>query len=304
MMKVNKEIKKLKNLNKKKKKCIVCQSKRIKFFTYKYLHNLDRCENCSHIFTNPYPSVEQINYYYNSSMKEFENNFFKEKFTHRTNIFIPRAKLIKKIIKNKGSLLDIGAGVGIFINAFKKIGTGIELSACDVNYEAISYLNSRFPNVNTIHSNFLDLNENKKYDCITLWDTFEHLVNPKKFIKKITKLLKKNGYLFLSTPNTLSLEWSVAKEDHIQILPPGHVNLYNISNIGLIFGKDFKVKDIFTLNGSLDVSYIKKFVSRKKDINSIFWNKFLKNKEASANLAKEISKNNLAGNMMVILKKN
>ena len=123
MMKVNKEIKKLKNSNKKITKCIVCQSSKIKFFTYKYLHNMDRCKNCGHIFTNPYPSEEQINYYYNSSMKKFENDFFKETFSQRTNIFIPRAKLIKKLIKNKGSLLDIGAGIGIFINAFKKIRT-------------------------------------------------------------------------------------------------------------------------------------------------------------------------------------
>lgn len=237
-------------------------------------------------------------------MKKFENDFFKETFSQRTNIFIPRAKLIKKLIKNKGSLLDIGAGIGIFINAFKKIRTSIELTACDINFEAISYLKSKFPNVNTINSDFLNLDENKKYDCITLWDAFEHLVDPKKFIKKIYKLLKRNGYLVLSTPNTLSLEWSVAKENHVQILPPGHVNLYNTSNIDLVFGKSFKVKDIITLNGSLDVSYIKKFVSEKKDINSIFWSKFLSNKQASANLANEISKNNLAGNMMVIIKKN
>lgn len=303
MTKVNREIKKIKNLNKKIKSCIVCKSKRLDFFTLKYLHNIDRCEDCGHIFTNPYPSEKQINYYYNSSMKKFENDFFKETFNSRTNIFIPRAKLIKKLLKNKGNLLDIGAGIGIFFNAFKRIKTNIDLTACDINQEAINLINSRFPKVNTLNCDFLNLDESKKYNCITLWDTFEHLVNPEQFLNKIRKILKRNGYLVLSTPNTLSLEWAIAKENHVQILPPGHVNLYNCSNINLVFDKSFRVEDIHTLNGSLDVSYIQKYVSDKKDINSIFWKKFLNDKDTLNNLAKKISNNNLAGNMMVIVKK-
>ena len=303
MIKVNKEIKKLKNLNQKVKKCIVCNSTRINFFTYKYLHNLDRCEKCGHIFTNPYPSEEQINYYYNSSMKKFENDFFKETFNARTNIFIPRAKLIKNLLKNEGSLLDIGAGIGIFLNAFDKIKSKIKISACDINSEAVAVINSKFPKVNTFNCDFLDLDETKKYDCISLWDTFEHLLNPKQFINKITKILKRNGYLILSTPNTLSFEWAMAKDDHVQILPPGHVNLYNKNNIGLVFKKKFIIKDIVTLNGSLDISYIIKFVYNRNDINSFFWKEFLNNNEIRTNLAKKISKLKLAGNMVVVLKK-
>ena len=79
--------------------------------------------------------------------------------------------------------------------------------------------------------------------------------------------------------------------------------MYNCSNINLVFDKSFRVEDIHTLNGSLDVSYIQKYVSDKKDINSIFWKKFLNDKDTLNNLAKKISNNNLAGNMMVIVKK-
>ena len=303
MNEVNDEIKNIINKNKKIGNCIVCKSKKLNFFSFKYNHNLDRCESCGHIFTNPYPSEKQINYYYNSSMKEFENSFFKETFDARTNIFIPRARLIKKLLKDKGSLLDIGAGIGIFLNAFKKIKSNIEFTACDINYEAIEMIESKFPRVNTINCDFLELDEKKKYNCITLWDTFEHLLNPSKFLSKIQKILKKNGYLILSTPNTLSLEWAIAKENHVQILPPGHVNLYNRNNIKLVFNKNFKVKDILTLNGTLDVSYIERYVSTKADISSFFWKNFLDKKNISLNIANEISKHCLAGNMMVIVKK-
>lgn len=303
MQKVNDEIKKIRNENKKRKSCIVCKSKNLNFFTVKYQHNLDRCENCGHIFTNPYPSAKQISYYYNSSMKKFENNFFKETFNARTKIFIPRANLIKKLLNDKGSLLDIGAGVGIFMNAFKKIKSNISLTACDINKEAISLIKSKFPKIKTINCDFLDLDESKKYDCITLWDTFEHLIDPSQFLLKIRKIIKKNGYLILSTPNTLSLEWALAKNEHVQILPPGHVNLYNRSNIKIIFNKNFKIENIFTLNGSLDVSYIEKFVKNKKDISSVFWKNFINNKKTSTFLANEISNNCLAGNMMVIVKR-
>jgi|TARA_B100001971_G_C18219174_1_gene555952 hypothetical protein len=44
-------------------------------------------------------------------------------------------------------------------------------------------------------------------------------------------LLKNGGFLVFSTPNTDSFEWAVAGTNHVQILPPGHVNLFNLRSI-------------------------------------------------------------------------
>ncbi|MDC1315997.1 class I SAM-dependent methyltransferase [Alphaproteobacteria bacterium] len=303
MNKVNIKIKKILNNNKKLAKCLICNSKKISFFVNKYKWNMDRCLKCGLIFTNPYPSNDQINYYYSSEMKEFENNFFKETYNERTNLFLPRAKIIAKLLRNKGNLLDIGSGIGIFINSMNKISSKLHITACDINEEAIIEINSSFPQVNTLNCDLKDINEDVKYDCITLWDTFEHLVDPKILLKKASNLLKKNGYLILSTPNTLSLEWMVAGNEHVQILPPGHVNLYNTKNIEIILKKKFVIKEIYTLNGVLDVTYLEKFLSKKDDLLSLFWKELLKDKKNSNQIIKMISKSNFAGNMMVVCQK-
>ena len=42
--------------------------------TEKYGFYFDRCVACGLLFCNPYPTDEQIHYYYNSDMKNFEND--------------------------------------------------------------------------------------------------------------------------------------------------------------------------------------------------------------------------------------
>ena len=72
-------------------------------------------------------------------------------------------------------------------------------------------------------------------------------------------MLKKDGLFFFSTPNTDSFEWMVANTEHVQLLPPGHVNLLNIKSISkLLKNNGFSRKNYFTLNPSLDVDYVLK----------------------------------------------
>ena len=55
-----------------------------------------------------------------------------------------------------------------------------------------------------------------------MWDTVK--------IKMLNSVKKKDGLFFFSTPNTDSFEWMIANTEHVQLLPPGHVNLLNIFN--------------------------------------------------------------------------
>ena len=54
--------------------------------------------------------------------------------------------------------------------------------------------------------------------------------------------------------------------EHVQLLPPGHVNLYNKHNINKVLSRNgFETLSVSTLNPSLDLSYLKnQFESEKK----------------------------------------
>ena len=94
-------------------------------------------------------------------------------------------------------------------------------------------------------------------------------------------------------------------ENHVQISPPGHVNLYNSENISILLEKyNFEVLNILTLNPNLDISYIIK--KKKDDINTSFEKVFydlLLEPEFNNIFLEYLTKKRLAGNMFVIARK-
>ena len=235
--------------------CPCCISPKINFFTNKFGYDMNKCEECGHIFTNPMPSEEALDYYYNSKFKDFENSFFLESFENRIPIFLQRLELIRGHATGR-RLLDVGSAVGIFLAANLKFKDPFDITACDINKTACEILKKKFPQNLVINQNILDLKPSA-FDLVTLWDTLEHITEPKNLLKAISKQLKYKGLFVFSTPNTSSFEWKVMSNEHIQLLPPGHVNLYNVENIKIILNRNgFNVIKIETLNPSLDISYL------------------------------------------------
>ena len=97
---------------------------------------------------------------------------------------------------------------------------------------------------------------------------------------------------------------------HPQLLPPGHVNLYNKGNIGkILMSQGFKIESISTPNSSLDISFIKKHIVLASEAGNDsysckkFLSSMLNQKGSSEALQDLISRNNYAGNMFVIARK-
>ena len=292
--------------------CPVCLSKKINFYVNKFGFNMDRCNDCYHIFTNPFPSEDALNFYYNSDLKKFENKFFEDSFEERIPIFTKRIEIINKLI-GEGAILDVGSSIGIFIEGLKRNHTKLEIVACDLNIESCEKLKKKYKDIKVIHGDVLKIEETKKFEIITLWDTFEHIVSPKELLEKIFNLLKPNGFFIFSTPNTSSYEWIIMNKEHIQLLPPGHVNLYNKDNIKLLAKRHkFNALDVLTLNASLDLTYVKKeidLILNKNEINEQLSNfinyqqTLLKNPLVFEAISSYLIGQREAGNMVVILQK-
>ena len=236
--------------------CPCCDSKEITYYIHKYGFQLDRCTTCQHIFTNPFPSKEALLDYYNSDFKSFENEFFMESFESRIPIFEERIRLIQNF-RTRGHILDIGSSIGIFIEANERLGRPFEITACDINAESCAYLRDKYRHIRVLHIDVSEITLGP-YEIVTLWDTIEHITNPIPFLDSIRGLLTKDGVFIFSTPNTDSFEWVTMGTDHIQLLPPGHVNLYNKTNINLLLKRcGFQIEKIYTMNPILDLSYVR-----------------------------------------------
>jgi 2-polyprenyl-3-methyl-5-hydroxy-6-metoxy-1,4-benzoquinol methylase len=289
--------------------CPCCGSREIKFLVVKYGFQIDLCEHCSHLFTNPFPTTDALNFFYNSKFKDFENKFFIDSIEARIPIFDYRLKSLRKLLPVGARILDVGGAIGVFVEANHRRGSPFVIDVCDLSKSACDYLSSKHPNLNVINSDILQVDRGG-YDCITLWDTLEHLPNPVALLDKIRSLLKsRESYFCFSTPNTRSLEWSVMEHEHVQLLPPGHVNLYNVHNIKYILGQaGFRVLSIDTPNPSLDLSYLERVLldiedeqARKPTVR--FCKellKFLNDKSLLNHYYEELKSERRAGNMFVV----
>lgn len=106
-------------------------------------------------------------------------------------------------IQKQAEILDLGAGEGAF--SWRLHDLGYKVTALDVdelNFKCTEVNFNKIDFNNTIQvENYIDLNF-QKFDAIICQEVIEHIENPWELMRLINKLLKPNGLVFLSTPNT------------------------------------------------------------------------------------------------------
>jgi SAM-dependent methyltransferase len=237
--------------------CLLCSSLSIYLYVEKYGYRMFRCADCGLLFCNPYPSKQSLAFFYNSKYKDFENSYFAESRSERLKIFRPRAQLVLDLLPANGRILDVGGAIGLFVDALFELASDVPVTVSDLSHDALRLLALRHPAVKQIAGDFMDIPCYSPYQIVTMWDTLEHLVDPNFSLQRIHALLAEGGHFIFSTPNTTGLEWVVKQEKHVQILPPGHVNLFNVGNIAELLQRNgFSVLQILTPNPDLDISYL------------------------------------------------
>lgn len=152
------------------------------------------CRNCGLGWQHPLPSPSDIRYYYHR---------FPTYNIHGANEkeqgFRRRIQRINNLMPQQGHLLDIGCGLGSFLNLAIKNGwrvTGIEPQESAAEY-CKKHLGIK-PHVGTIEE--IEFRPGS-FDVVTAWDVWEHVHSPVEFIDRCVALLVPNGLLALSIPN-------------------------------------------------------------------------------------------------------
>ncbi|MFP6748341.1 MAG: class I SAM-dependent methyltransferase [Alphaproteobacteria bacterium] len=119
----------------------------------------------------------------------------------RKKIACMELEFVETLVGAPGSILDIGAGDGAFLQVASAGGwkaVGLD-PAAEQNHQNES-------GVQIISGTVDDIDVNQKYDAITLWDVIEHVDDPRDLIEKCVSLLAIGGYLILETGNYQSAE--------------------------------------------------------------------------------------------------
>ena len=189
-------------------------------------------------------------------------------------------------IKNKNkplsgiNILDIGCGGGLLSEPMCRLGanvTGIDASTKNVK---ISKLHAKKDNlkINYICSSPEKLKISKKFDVILNMEIVEHVEDISFFLKSCSKLLNKNGLMFVATINkTLKsyvfaivgaeyvLRWlPIGTHDWEKFVKPEELKeILSKNNLFLkkLDGMHFNIiKDEWSITNDLSVNYIAKFL--------------------------------------------
>jgi 2-polyprenyl-3-methyl-5-hydroxy-6-metoxy-1,4-benzoquinol methylase len=176
--------------------CNVCSSVNLKAIDAK--HNLCQCENCKFVFDNPRPCLNEIVSFYSQPT---QYTGWVAEIESRDILWHRRLNKLKSHL-NPGGLLDIGSGIGQFLNFAKPYFTHV--TGTEVSKSAISLAKEMY-GLDLIKGSIEEINfGNNKFENITMFHVLEHVNDPSAVIRICYDLLSENGILTIAVPNEVN----------------------------------------------------------------------------------------------------
>ena len=143
---------------------------------------------------------------------------------------------LKPYFKGK-NLLELGPAMGhmtkFLVNDFENI------SVVEGSKELLDLI-PNYDNIEKHHSYFEEFETDKKFDTIIMSHVLEHIENPIKILKLISRWLSENGIIIISVPNSKSLHRLAAVEMGLleseyelnqRDLVLGHYRVYDLNSL-------------------------------------------------------------------------
>jgi len=118
----------------------------------------------------------------------------------RTNLdFLKETNLLKP----NDRILEIGCGIGSIV--FELSGQGYDITGTDISGEAIAYGLKKYGDIKLQVQPAEDLQfEDETFDVVLSFDLFEHIARVDRHISEVHRVLRKDGFYLLQTPNKYS----------------------------------------------------------------------------------------------------
>ena len=175
-------------------------------------------------------------------------------------------------------ILDVGCGGGLVSECLARLGADsvLGLDASSDNIMIARTHNTGLENLSYIHSTVekLEREQQELFDCIVSLEVVEHVANAETFIQSLSKLLKPNGLLIMSTMNRTpkSYLYTIAMAEYVLGLVPRGTHEWRKyvtpQEMTIFFNRaGLKLSDIegmqydplsnkATMGGDVDVNYI------------------------------------------------
>jgi SAM-dependent methyltransferase len=228
-------------------------------------YNIVQCLNCGLVYVNPRPDEHELakQYAFYRSFPNAELEDYKEIAINIMHIFLTETKR-----RNYGRLLDIGCGLGYFLQAIKPFCS--EIQGIEISDSQSLFCKKLGLDVLTGVLTDLDL-PSESFDVVTMWDVIEHLANPMDYLVEIHRILKRGGLVVVSTPNFSSLTSKITKKRWLVLNPPEHLFYFTPKTLKkMLENADFYIGKIRT--SDMDIFNISNILNNHPSDRRILWN--------------------------------
>jgi len=202
------------------RQCPICCSSEIanKWFVKGF--TIGHCNSCDLLFVRDQLTQEELGPYYEIADAEFVYNDPVNE--ENLKFYFRNAKTLIERQVSHGRVLDVGCSTALFLDVmegWERYGIEFPSQAGDV---------ARAKYGTNIHLGTLDTFEGKHgyFDCVTFFDSFDHMLNPLDVLAKARRLLRPGGLLVVKVHDTGCLYAKLSGKRLYSIVPPYHVFFY------------------------------------------------------------------------------
>ena len=251
--------------------CPICSSDSLR---YKYAisgFTLVRCLSCGLVFVKEKPSQRELDSHYDKDARNPNTNgdcvYLNQDNMENLKYYYQnlRSFILQKV--STGRVLDVGCNAGQFLDemgGFERYGVERSFSHGRVAKEKYGE--------NIFIGTFEDYPApDFFFDCITLQDVLDHMVDPLEVLKKCNKLLKPQGLLVIKIHDMSSLMARIMGRKFYAFIPPTHLFYFNKNAIKTALdNSSFKILFLKHFGHVMFLSIIFYRLSRGKE-KSIFF---------------------------------
>jgi len=189
---------------------------------YRNKAGIFKCLACGLLFLEDYqmPRNDLYQSEYSVWGKDLEKNEKIIAESKKQAFFYQLKKLLQFIRPENKKLLDIGTGKGYFLEEAEKVG--FDVFGLDISQYACESSQKKFKG-KIFQGELSDSAYPENYfDVVSATDFIEHISDPQKLLREISRIIKPKGFLFLITPDISSFSrkiwgrrWFQYKYEHV-----------------------------------------------------------------------------------------
>lgn len=224
------------------------------------------CSDCSTMYVNPRPVAEQLDAFYRDSpsTEYWANTFFPSVAEARRElIFAPRARAVLEmatdVIGVPQTVMDIGAGYGLFLAELRKLLPGADLRAVEPGKSLADQCRAR--DLTTFEGFAEDAAKRIGWggnaDLVVSFEVIEHLPDPLSLVSSMRDLARPGGLVFLSGLCGDGFDIRTLGARSNAVSPPHHLTFLSQKGVRALLTRAGLECLSFQTPGKLDVDIVR-----------------------------------------------